>query len=173
MTLPASASLEHSNASTGSESVLSDRQRAFATRFLLDYDTNEAAKAVGLPGLFGQELLREPTVARYIQQVQAEREKLCLIGKDFAATLWLNVLPMLRGDVPVPFVTKNGSELTARKFFANEYIRALTEISQISGLTKPLGTGNTAPVNIQLNFAGLAALDLSGLAAPRLEVTSP
>ena len=137
---------------------LTDLQRAFATRYLLDYNEREAAQSVGLSPAQGMALLRDPAVMQHVATLQAAREKFCILGKDFAASQWLEILPKLKGEVAVPLVTKNGSAVEEKKFFASELVRALVEIGNISGLSKPADTGpKKAAVNISLNFAGMAS----------------
>ena len=140
---------------------ITDLQRAFATHYLLDYNERSAAVAVGLNPGQGAVLLRDPGVMQHVSALQTAREKFCILGKDFAAAQWLQILPMLKGEVAVPFVTKNGSELSAKKFFASELVRALVEINNISGLSKPIDSGSKkAAVHISLNFAGMAAQEI-------------
>ncbi len=163
MTLAISPSPEQSNDSFPSVSLepLTEQQRAFATRYLLDYDVNKASAYAGLNSVQGKELLREPIVMAHISMLQEARAKFCILGKDFAAMQWLEILPKLKGEEEVPFVTKNGSELMAKKFFSSELVRALVEIGNISGLSKPLDTGpKKAAVHISLNFAGMAAQEM-------------
>lgn len=137
---------------------LTDLQRAFATRYLLDYNERSAATSVGLQPQQGMAVLRDPTVMQYIASLQATREKFCILGKDFAASQWLEILPKLKGEEEIPLVTKNGSEFSAKKFHASELVRALVEIGNISGLSKPADAGpKKAAVNISLNFAGMAS----------------
>jgi hypothetical protein len=137
--------------------MLSDQQRAFATRYMLDYNVRAAGADVGLPYNEAILALRDPGVMAYINELSEAREKLALIGKDFVVYHWINILPMLKGEVSVPLVTKSGSEFEAKKFHASEYVRALTELSVISGLKKPYAEGDMAKgkVNITLNFGGL------------------
>lgn len=136
---------------------LTPQQRAFATRYLLDYDVGSAGTYAGLSGTNARMMLRSPEVLAHIKALQEAREKFCIIGKDFAAFQLLDALPKLKGEVEVPLVTKNGTEYVAKKFHASELVRALIELDNISGLSKPQETGpKKAAVNISLNFAGMA-----------------
>lgn len=162
MTLASLPHQEPLNDSLVSESQallpITDLQRAFATRYLLDYDEKAAAVSVGVAPSQGAMLLRDPAVMQHVSMLQAAREKFCILGKDFAAAQWLQVLPKLKGEEEVPLVTKNGSEVLAKKFFASELVRALVEISNISGLSKPADSSpKKAAVHISLNFAGMAS----------------
>lgn len=162
MTLASLPAPEPLNDSSISESQallpITDLQRAFVTRYLLDYNEREAALSVGMQAQQGAFLLRDPAIMQHVSLMQAAREKFCILGKDFAAAQWLQVLPMLKGEVEIPLVTKNGSAVLEKKFFASELVRALVEISNISGLSKPADTGpKKAAVHISLNFAGMAS----------------
>ena len=118
------------------------QRKAFALRYIIDYDHHSAAKETKLNPKYSLKYLREPLTAAYISYLQAESHIQNVITDDFVRTQYLNLLPMLSGQVEVPMVVgKDSDQINAKKFHSTELISVLKELAKSTKFYEG-GSGN-------------------------------
>jgi len=132
---------------------LSAQRKAFAMHFLLNYDHRAAAKKVKFSLEMGAKLIREPLLSAYISELQSQDLISNIVTEDFVRTQWLNLIPILSGQVEIPIVLADGSEINARKFHAAELNNVLKELAKSTKFYEE-GSGDGS-VNVQINVAAL------------------
>lgn len=121
---------------------LDPQRRAFALRYIIDYDHREAAEEVGLNKENALKYIREPLTSAYIAYLQEESNISDIITNDFIRTQFLNLIPMLSGQVDVPMIVgKDGRQVEAKKFHSNELISVLKELAKSTKFYEG-GSGN-------------------------------
>ncbi|MCK5609670.1 hypothetical protein KAR91_47795 [Candidatus Pacearchaeota archaeon] len=121
---------------------LPPQRRAFALRYIIDYDHRESAKEAGLNENYALKYIREPLTSAYISYLQEEANISNVITNDFIRTQFLNLIPMLSGQVEVPMIVgKDGDAVSAKKFHSNELISVLKELAKSTKFYEG-GSGN-------------------------------
>lgn len=146
---------------------VTDQEKLFVVKYLVSFNHRKAAEEVGLDPESSLKMLRDPLINAYAKWMRKGIEARDLLTREMVAHRWLEAIPELRGDEAVPCVTKDGEEVMARKYHGPELIRALVELSKISGLTPTEEMGKKAGVQVTLNFGGLLA---PGAPLPPIEV---
>jgi hypothetical protein len=135
---------------------VTDQQKMFVHKYLIDFNHRKAAEAVGIDPDKAIFTLRDPLVNAYVKYLRRGLEAKELLAREMVAHEWLSILPKLKGEEEVACVTKEGIEVDAKKFHGPELIRALTELSKITGLAPDvIQSGGKNGVSITLNFGGL------------------
>jgi len=106
------------------------QRKAFALNYVIVYDHRSSAKLAGFSPDSGLRLLREPLLSAYIAYLQEEDYITNLITEDFIRVQFLNLLPMLSGQVEVPVVDSRGTSYNVKKFFPNELVSVLKEMAK-------------------------------------------
>lgn len=120
-------------------------QKAFAYSFLVHYDHRQAAEDAGRAPSSGLSMLRHPLTASLIAQEQKNQATVGYITKEYIMVQYMNLMPMLMGEVSVPLgVDKDGDQVIARKFDATNMKNILTEMSKFIDEYQP---EMDAPVN--------------------------
>lgn len=109
---------------------LDPQRKAFALNYVIIYDHRHSAKLAGFSPDSGLRLLREPLLSAYIANLQEEDYITNLITEDFIRVQFLNLIPMLSGQVEVPIVNKDGYSSNVKKFFPGELVSVLKELAK-------------------------------------------
>ena len=80
-------------------------------------------------------------IAAYISYLQEESNVADIITNDFIRTQFLNLIPILSGQVDIPMVLANGQQLEAKKFHSSELISVLKELAKSTKFYED-GSGN-------------------------------
>lgn len=104
--------------------------RAFALRYVEDYDHRAAAQEVGIPQDQALRVLRNPLVTAFVNDLQGEMQMQSVINADFVRMQWLKVMPKLMGEEPVPMVAGDGTPIVAPVFQSGAVVRMLTELGK-------------------------------------------
>jgi len=121
---------------------LPPQRKAFALRYIIDYDHRAAAKEVKLNETYDLKYIREPLTSAYIAYLQEESNISNVITNDFIRTQFLNLIPMLSGQVEVPMIVgTTGLQVEAKKFHASELISVLKELAKSTKFYEA-GSGN-------------------------------
>ena len=106
-------------------------QKAFAYSFLITYDHRQAAVDAGQAASNGIKMLRDPLTAAFINSEQQHQATVGYITKEYIMVQYMNLMPMLMGEVAVPLGSdKEGNQIQARKFDAANMKGVLTEMSK-------------------------------------------
>jgi len=133
---------------------LTAQRKAFAMHFLMDYDHRAAAVEVKFSEAMGAKLIREPLLSAYISELQNQDLISNIVTEDFVRTQWLNLIPILSGQVEVPLgVDADGDQLNGKKFMASELNNVLKELAKSTKFYEE-GSGDGS-VNVQINVAAL------------------
>ena len=141
-------------------SNLEPKRRAFALRYILDYNHRKAAEEVGFSADYGITLLREPMIAAMISYLQEETQIANIITTDFVKTQFLNIIPMLAGEVEVPHVLPDGQEKDVKKFFPGELVNVLKELAKSTKFYED-GSGGGGNVNVIIDVGKLLGENVS------------
>lgn len=134
---------------------LSDQDKAFAYVYILNgYNHLEAAEEVGIARSGALRTLRKPLVSAFISHLQTENFTASRITKDFVESQYLEILPKLKGEEDIAYVTGMGLEVEVKKFHGSELISVLRDLSKSSGYQKEEEI-NKSQVNIQMNFGAV------------------
>jgi len=110
---------------------LTPSQKAFAYSFLVTYDHRQAAVEAGELASNGIKMLRHPLTAAFINSEQQHQATVGYITKEYVMVQYMNLIPMLMGEVAVPLgADKEGNQVQARKFDAANMKGVLTEMSK-------------------------------------------
>jgi len=136
---------------------LEPHQRAFAYLFLVDFDHRAAAESVGMARTSGIRLLRHPMVAAFIEEEQQKQATNAFITKEYITTQYINMIPMLLGEVDMPFTNASGEQCYGKQFRPAELRGILQELSKtVDGFNKEkMQQGASGGVSINLNLANL------------------
>jgi|TARA_R110002153_G_scaffold131915_6_gene280935 hypothetical protein len=106
-------------------------QKAFAYSFLVTYDHRNAAVEAGQDPSQGLKMLRHPLTAAFINAEQQHQATVGYITKEYVMVQYMNLMPMLMGEVAVPLgADKDGEQVIARKFDAANMKGVLSEMSK-------------------------------------------
>jgi len=131
------------------------KRKAFAMYYLIDYDTRKAAKKAKFAEKTGASLIREPLLSAYIAELQSQDLISNVVTEDFVRTQWLNLIPILSGQVEVPLgVDADGDQLNGKKFHASELNNVLKELAKSTKFYEE-GSGGDGSVNVQINVGAL------------------
>lgn len=135
---------------------ITDQQKVFVVKYLTEFNYYKAAQESGLDSGAALRLLRDPLINAYVKHLRQGLEARELLTREMAAQNWIELIPRLKGEIEVPVVTKSGEVVNVKKYFAAELLRAISELSKISGLTpiEAIETGKKS-VSVTLNFGGL------------------
>ena len=132
---------------------LEPKRKAFAMHYIIDYDARNAAKKAKFAEATGARLIREPLLSAYISELQNEELISNVVTEDFVRTQWLNLIPMLSGQVEVPIVLADGTQVDVKKFHASELNSVLKELAKSTKFYEE-GSGGSQ-VNVQINVGAL------------------
>jgi len=131
------------------------KRKAFALRYVVDYNHRQAAEDSGFSANSGLKLTREPLLSAFIGELQKQNHITNIITEDFIRTQWLGLIPLLMGEVEVPLgVDSEGDQLTGCKFHPSEMGNVLKEMAKTTKIYDE-GSGQTGNVNVQINVGDL------------------
>lgn len=134
---------------------LEPKRKAFALRYVVDYNHRQAAEDAGFSANAGISLVREPLLSAFISEIQHQAQITNLITEDFVRTQWMNMIPLLMGDVQMPMgVDRDGDQVYGQKFYPAELNNVLKEMAKTTKIYDE-GSGQGGNVNVQINVAGL------------------
>lgn len=135
---------------------VTDQEKLFVSKYLIHFKHREAAIEAGLNPDEALSILRGPLINAYVKWCRKSLEAKDVILRDMVIHNWLEILPMLKGEEEVPMVTKEGISVKAKKFHGQELLRAMTELSKISGVTPTEDlTAKKGGTRVILNFQGM------------------
>lgn len=132
-------------------------QKAFAYSFLIHFDHRRAATEAGRSPDSGLSILRHPLVAAFIEAEQQKQATCGYITKEYIVTQYMNLIPMLMGEVDTPTMLANGATVYGRQFRPAELKGVLQELSKtVDGFdrNKTVG-GGKGGVTINLDLGSL------------------
>lgn len=130
------------------------KRKAFAMHYVVGYNHRKASKQAGFSEDFGAELIREPLLTAYIAELQSQELMSNIVTEDFVRTQWLNLIPMLSGQVEVPIVLADGTQTYGRKFMAGELNSVLKELAKSTKFYEE-GSGQGSQVNVNIDMGAL------------------
>ena len=134
---------------------LTAQRKAFAMHYLMDYDHREAAHKAKFSKEYGKVLVREPLLSAYIAELQDQDLISNIVTEDFVRTQWLNLIPILSGQVEVPLgVNADGDQLNGKQFNAGALNATLKELAKTTKIYEE-GSGGSGQVNVQINVGAL------------------
>ncbi|REK56689.1 MAG: hypothetical protein DWQ49_09975 [Bacteroidetes bacterium] len=133
---------------------LDSKRKAFAMRYIIDYDHRTAAEESGFSPNIAMSLLREPLTAAFISELQKEKGLSNIVTSDFIKTQFVNLIPYLSGQIEVPIVTGSGEQIEARKFYPGELVNVLKELAKSTKFYED-GSSDKGVTNIQINMGDL------------------
>ena len=110
-----------------------------------------------------QSKLRHPWIRAFISHLESQLKFTSILSRAWLEQEWLEQYRRLTGEIPVPFVNRDGDEFGVRKFHPAEVVSALKEIGKLvdaypaSGGAS-VGSGDTV-VNIDLRALGIGLAD--------------
>lgn len=133
---------------------LEPKRKAFAMHYLTDYDARKAAKKAKFAEATGAKLIREPLLSAYIAELQNQDLISNIVTEDFVRIQWLNLIPILSGQVEVPLgVNAEGDQLNGKQFNAGALNSVIKELAKSTKFYEE-GSGGSQ-VNVQINVAAL------------------
>lgn len=142
------------NKSNGWED-LDAKRKAFALRYVTDYNHRRAAEESGFSPNSGLGLTREPLLSAFISELQQSNHITNVITEDFIRAQWMNMIPLLMGDVEMPMgVDKDGDQIYGQKFYPAELNNVLKEMAKTTKVYED-GSGDGGNVNVQINMGDL------------------
>lgn len=134
---------------------LTAQRKAFAMYYLASYDHRDAAKKVKFSADFGTSLIREPLLSAYIAELQGQDLISNIVTEDFVRTQWLNLIPILSGQVEIPLgVNADGDQLNGKQFNAAALNATIKELAKTTKIYEE-GSGGSGQVNVQINMGAL------------------
>ena len=135
-----------------------EQDKAFAVEYVTNgFKHLDAAQAVGLSRSSGLRKLRDPLIGAFIGYLQENANQAKLITQQFVEQQYIEVLPMLKGEIEVPIHDlKSGETTNAKKFHSAEVVSVLRDLGKSSGYIQPEFGPSAATVNVQINLADLA-----------------
>lgn len=131
------------------------QHKGFALKYVEQYSIKDAASAVGIGVAKAKELLRQPLVMAYLNDIQDTLAQRSIINRDFINIQWLKLLPKVMGEEEIPIVdVKNGIAFSAKEFNANAAAKVLTELSKSTNFYAD-GSGGTASVTVNIDLSAL------------------
>lgn len=129
--------------------------KAFSYYYLEHYNHRKAAQAIGRPAGSGISLIRNPLVSAFIGYLQEKRNITNIITADFVRSQYLDLIPKLAGEVPIPMVNSDGDEYMVHKFHSNELISVLKELGKSTKFYENGSGQGGGQVQVSLNFGGV------------------
>ena len=125
--------------------------KAFAYAYLEHYNHRKAAESIGRAPSAGISLVRNPLISAYISHLLEKRNISNVITEDFIRSQYIQLLPKLMGEEPIPAVDKDGIEMQVKKFHSNELVSVLRELGKSTKFYEN-GSGGSGNVSVNLNF---------------------
>lgn len=141
---------------------LQPRQKAFVYAFLVNYDHREAAITAGLSANSGIKMLRHPLIEAFVAFQQEKLATNSFITKEYITTHLVNLIPMLTGQVEVPFTLPNGEQCSGKQFKPAELRGVLQDLAKtVEGYDKNqnFGGGNSG-VTVNIDLKSLVGEDV-------------
>ena len=134
---------------------LEPKRKAFAMHYLMGYDHRDAAVKAKFSAEFGKSLTREPLLSAYISELQSQDLISNVVTEDFVRTQWLNLIPILSGQVSVPLgVNAEGEQLEGMQFNAGALNSVIKELAKSTKFYED-GSGQGGLVNVSIDVGAL------------------
>jgi hypothetical protein len=104
--------------------------RAFAIAFAETSSYVKAAKAIGQSNSWGHKRMSDPLVLALIADLQMNLASINIITEAFVRQKWVEILPMLMGEIEVPLISSSGVPVEAKRFHASDTVAVLKELSK-------------------------------------------
>ena len=133
---------------------VTDQHKMFAHEYILDFDHNRAAAAVGYSRSNGIRMLRDPLISAFIEELKQSMFSRMSIDADMVRAMWIETIPKLAGKEAVPKMLKDGSVVEGCHFDGPSLVSALKDIGTMTDLYKN-GSGGNQPVSVSINLGDL------------------